>query len=380
MSWENIIGQSRLKSLLQRTIESKQLAQSYLFFGSDGVGKDAVAIEFAKAINCEKQIGVACDECSICKKISQLQHPNLKLVFALPTTKESDDEDSSERKVKDDSVLSKLSNSVVEEIQSQLEEKANNPYFHIAIEKANAIRIASIREIKRELSLSLFAEGKRVVIIFDAHLMNEEAQNAFLKTLEEPPPSTIIILTTSRIDKLKQTIISRCQQVQFDLLKESEITNALIERKSISESQAKIIAQLANGNYAQALELLGEDLPARREHLLNFLRALATKSIAEISAEAESIAKDFSKQELSQYLTLMLFWFRDVFMLQNGGTIINADQRESLQKFVQRYPTLDTQKAISSIENALSLALKNVYIRLVLTTLALELRTLLQAK
>ncbi|MBS4029093.1 MAG: DNA polymerase III subunit [Ignavibacteriales bacterium] len=383
MSWNSVIGQERVKKLLKRAMETGQLAHSYLFYGSEGVGKDATAIEFAKALNCISQNGESCGECSNCKSIARLQHPNVKLIFALPTTKEeeNDTEDSTGRKqTKDDSVFAKLSKDVLEEIQEQIEEKAKNPYFHIEISKANAIRIASIRDVKRELSLSLFSTGKRVVMLLDADMMNEEAQNAFLKTLEEPPPETIIILTSSRVEKLKPTIISRCQQISFDVLHENDIINALSTRQEIPETQARILAQLANGNYRRATELLGEDLPARREEVVQFLRLLATKTSADIVSDVDTKSKSFTRQEAAQFLILLLFWFRDVFVLQHQGAIINVDQKEPLERFVQRYQNFDAEKAYSQTENTLSLVLKNVYIRLALTTLALDLQAMFQSK
>lgn len=373
MSWNSVVGQERVKNILSNAVQQKHSAHAYLFYGSDGVGKDAMAIEFAKALNCTSSInGMPCNECSHCRRIAKLQHQNLKFVFAMPTVKNENDDENS-----DDDVPAKASGEIIEEIQTQLERKARNPYFHISIPKATAIRIATIRDVKKELSLSLFSEGKRVVIIFDAHLMNVQAQNAFLKALEEPPANTVLILTTSHTNSLLPTIISRCQQIPFDILTPTEIANALIQQHNISEANAILVAQLSLGNYEFAQELLGENLPAERQRILDFLRLLVTKTEGEVVDEAEKMTKDFDRASLQQFVLLMLCWFRDVFALQHNGTIFNIDQQESLQKFVTRYPNFQTAKAMAMLENVLSLNNKNVYIRLVIATLAIDLRTLI---
>ena len=332
-----------------------------------------MAIEFAKALNCSFAAhGNSCNECTSCKRIAKLQHQNLKLVFALPTVKNENDDENH-----DDDNASKASKDILEEIQKQLEKKAQNPYFHIAIPKSIAIRIATIRDIKKELALTLFSGGKRVVIIFDAHLMNVQAQNAFLKSLEEPPANTVLVLTTSRRDVLLPTIISRCQQIPFDILPSADIEDALTKRHRISTTDAGMIAQLSFGNYGRALELLGENLPAERSQLLDFLRSLVTKTEAEVVDDAEKMTKEFDRSSLQQFIFLLLFWFRDIFALQNNGIVFNVDQQDSLQRFANRYPNFQIAEAIALLENALSLNDKNVYIRLVITTLAIDLRTLI---
>jgi DNA polymerase-3 subunit delta' len=375
MSWNNIIGQLRVKELLQRAYASNHLAHAYLFYGPEGCGKEATAMEFAKALNCERNNGEVCDACETCRQIQRLQHPNIKVVFALPGSSSKDEERSETITRGNVTSYAHLSEEIIEIIHEQIEQKAANPYFHIQIPKAKEILIKSVREIIRELSMTQFTRGTRVIIVFDAHLINEEAANAFLKTLEEPPHSTIIILTTSRKDKMLQTIVSRCQQIPFEFLKSNEIANALIARKHVSPLHANLIAQLANGSFTRALELLGEKLMERRTHLLNFLRTVASKNDEEIVEAAETISKEFSREELVQYLILMVVWFRDVMMMQCNGTIMNIDQKETLLRFVQRYPNINSSYVIKRIEQTLLEIDKNVYARLLVTSLALDLRT-----
>ena len=125
----------------------------------------------------------------------------------------------------------------------------------IEIAKANFIKINSVRDIKREAAMSRIEEGKKIIIIFNADMMNAEASNSLLKTLEEPLPGTILLLTTSAKDQLLPTIISRCQLIKCDLLSDDEIETALIARDSVDESIARLVAQLANGSYSNARQL-----------------------------------------------------------------------------------------------------------------------------
>jgi len=173
-NWDKIIGQQRVKNTLQTAIRHQRLSHAYLFWGNVGVGKDALAIEFARTLLCNNHGESSCGECSNCKKMETLQHSNLKLIFPLPggDNEKQDDSDSMET-------------DVVEEVRKQIGEKALNPYFHIDIPKAKFIRIKTIREVKKESSMSSAELGKKIFIIFDADLMNDASANSLLKVLEE---------------------------------------------------------------------------------------------------------------------------------------------------------------------------------------------------
>jgi DNA polymerase-3 subunit delta' len=153
MAWSNVIGQDRVKRILINAILSERIPNAYLFYGPEGVGKDAMAIEFAKALNCERKKGEACDECKTCKGISEFSHPNIKLIFKLPLGR---------NETKDDPPLEKLDEDEIKIIQEQVKLKSQNPYHKISIPRANSIKINSIREIKVEISHSSFIPGWRV--------------------------------------------------------------------------------------------------------------------------------------------------------------------------------------------------------------------------
>lgn len=367
MSWRSVIGQERVKEILQRSLSAKRVAHAYLFHGPEGVGKDAMAIEMAKVMNCERGSVEACDECGSCRRSVSLQHPNIRIVFALPVGKGE--------KVGDPPLL-RLRDEEIRLIQEQVRLKAENPYHRFSIPRANFIKINSIRDLRRQATLTAFGSGRKVFVISDADNMNDEASNSLLKSLEEPTASTMFILTSPNRPKLLPTIVSRCQNIQFDLLQDGDICEALIERQRRTEAEASVIARLAHGSYTKALDLLTTEVRELREQAVNFIRAAMGFPSFELTEEVERIASEHDRATVEQFLVLMLIWFRDALNLQRRGVegIVNVDESETLMKFSKHFPHADVGGAIRSVENSLLLLGKNVYIRLVLMNLGLELR------
>ena len=374
MSWNSIIGQERAQDILRRSIAQDRIAHAYMLWGPRGTGKDALAIEFAKTLLCERQTTEACDECPSCRKMQILQHPNVKLVFALPGPKTDKAGDAGEGKLQPD---------VREEIRSQLEQKASNPYFHFDIPRATQINIGTIREIKKESSLSAFEKGKKVFIISDAEMMSDTSGNSLLKVLEEPLSDTIFLLTTSRREKLLPTIVSRCQSVRCDILQDEEIEKALVEREHVPQDQAKLISRLAGGDYSYALELLSEDLVSQRAGAVEFLRSALGGRSTKLLEEIEERVAENDRRTVEQLLTMLLVWFRDALLMMetSGGSIVNQDQREDLNRFLARFKDSDLPSAIGAVEKGLELLRGNVYLPLVLLSVSIQLkRILLHAK
>jgi DNA polymerase-3 subunit delta' len=374
-NWDRVIGQSRVKQTLQSAIESGRLAHAYLFWGYTGVGKDALAIEFARTLLCAKQGITACGECSSCRKMETLHHPNLKLIVPLPGG------DAPKKSDKDDDEPS-VDNEVFEEIKKQTAEKAANPYFHISIPKAKFIRVISIRDIRKQSSMSGAEAGKKVFIIFDADAMNDEAANSLLKVLEEPLDGVFFLLVSSRKEALKQTIISRCQSIQCATLSDEEIVGALAARQGISEKEARVIAKLANGSYTRALELLGDDIAQYRSDVVSFLRSILGSSPMKLMQEQEEYLSGNRRDQAEQLLSMMLVWFRDTIVLREGSGqhILNADQEADLLKFVGRFNGKDLEACLGTVERSLELLRRNVYLPLVMLSLTVQLRRILHAK
>ncbi len=363
--WNRVLGQRRVKSILLGAIRSKRLPHAYLFVGNEGVGKDAMALELARTIHCVKKQEEACGECPSCLKMQSLQHPDVKLITALPTGKNEKSEDGP---------LDKVAVADIQVIQEQYKLKAENPYHRIDIPRANTIKISSIREVRRESAMTTLYDGKRIFIVSNADEMAAESSNTILKTLEEPPGDTLLILTTARPEALLPTIVSRCQLVRFDPLTEEEIRTALVEREGVEQAQATLVARLANGSYVRALQLLESDINALREDVVLFIRTVLGNNSVNLSQHIEKLAASKDRDFVIRFLSLMLIWFRDAFVLLQGGEIINLDQQDDLQNFTAKFPAANLEQVLSSIDHCISLVDKNGYILLALLQLSVKLR------
>jgi DNA polymerase-3 subunit delta' len=367
MSWDRIIGQNRVKELLRRVLASGTVAHAHLFSGSEGVGKDATAIEFARALNCQVNNVDPCGTCASCRKIDLLQHPNLDFVFALPVGK---------NEAAGDDPVASLSEDQVASIKEQLRLKAENPYHRMLVSKANFIKINSVRNLRREASLSAFEGGKRVFVISNAEEMNAEASNSLLKTLEEPSSDSVFILTTAQKEQLLPTIVSRCQQVQFDPLSEEELQQALMSRNGVQQAQAALTARLAHGSYTAALELLSVDMVEQRKDAVQFLRLLLAAPRIPLAQEIERIASPGDRSAVERWMKLLGVWLRDALVLREHGEsgLLNLDQLKDLTSFNQKFPRANLSRALDAVEASIALVGKNGYLPLVLTGLAIELK------
>jgi DNA polymerase-3 subunit delta' len=363
--WPDVIGQQRVKNILLSAWQSGRLPHAYLFYGDEGVGKSAMALTLARLLHCEEGKEEPCGKCRSCENITALRHPDVRLVFALPAGKGEQP---------NDPPTAKLTDTDVDAIREQISLKAEDPYHRIVVARASIIKINSIRELRRDATLSGSDSAMKVFIILNADEMGEPASNTLLKTLEEPSPHTMLILTTAHKDVLLPTIVSRCQQVRFDQLSGKDIQDALVERRQMDPAQARILARLAGGSYTRALELDREEITTMRQEVLAFIRQVLGKSVVPVADAIETLAGTRDRDLVARFLTLMLMWFRDALVLSHGGEIINFDQSEELKRFLERFISADLARVIGNIENAISLVERNVYIQLVLLQLSVQLR------
>jgi DNA polymerase-3 subunit delta' len=370
--WPRVIGQKRVKETLLAARRSGRMPHAYLFYGGEGVGKDAAALELARVLRCEKGGEEACGECSSCVRLGSMQHPDVHLITPLPRGSQEKD---------DDDPMAKLTDAEVRTVQEQLRLKGADPYHRIQIPRANVIKINSIREIRRESSLSTSDNRTRIFIISGADAMNDAAANTLLKTLEEPPGDTMFILTTAHREALLPTILSRCQNVRFDPLTEEEIRLALVVRGHLEETRAALLARLAGGSYSRALELGESDLMGQRAEVVDFIRKALGGKTTDLVEVIERLAETKERDVHVRFLTLMLLWFRDALVMRHGGDVVNVDQLTELKSFVSRFPGADLTRVLQDVEKSISLVDRYTYIKLVFAQLAVRLRqTLLKAR
>lgn len=360
MSFSSIIGQQRAKDILRRALEHRRPAHAYLFSGPEGVGKEALAVEFAKALLCHSEDERPCDECVNCRRVASFQHPDF--VFIFPSEKELSIQD--ERAV--------------------LESVIQNPYTRQRSTKAAPqIHIEKIRDLRRIANLKPL-EGRQVFIIAEADKMNNSASNALLKLLEEPPPTLTLLLTSSQTNALLPTIISRCQEIRLGPLTDNEIEWALVERAGMEPARAQLLARVSQGSYRRALEWADEDFAGRREDVLTFLRAVLRDPYTQIEL-IESLTPPSEKKRVKEMLILMLMWFRDVMILHDrtGADerhLVNIDYYNTLVKFVTAFESIDFDAAFAQIEQSIQMIDRNIQIQLVLIVLMNRLTRLMKLK
>ncbi|HVZ41137.1 MAG TPA: hypothetical protein VHI13_17795 [Candidatus Kapabacteria bacterium] len=374
MSWDSVLGQRRAKRLIRTALGSGRIPHAWLFTGPEGIGKDAMAIETAKVLRCDAPLEngtVACGHCHGCTTTSALQNANVRFVFALPSGKSEDS--------RGDSPMMKLSDAEITLIQEQVALKAADPYHNISIPRANQIKISSIREVKRDIGFVATESGWRIVIVSEAHQMGEEAANAFLKTLEEPSPRTLLMLTTSNRERMLPTILSRCQEIRFDLLTDDEIADALVARQGAERTPAGLVAKLAEGSYSRAVELLSGDLNGLRFDVVSFFRTALRRSPVALHAEIERLTASVDRVHIERMLTLLALWLRDVLVHRLTGSeamIVNHDQIKDIQSFNTRFAHTPVDRMIAAVEHAVQSVRSNAQIPLVFTVLAMRLEEL----
>jgi len=264
----------------------------------------------------------------------------------------------------------------VDIIREQLDAKAADPYNEITIPKAQFIKINSVRDLKRESSMSPVEGRYKVFVILRADAMNQESANSLLKTLEEPLENAVLLLTTAYRERLLATLQSRCQQLECSPLQESEICAALVERDGAETHVATDAARLADGSYRQARRLIGGDLAEERKEIVRFLRLVVAGKVLPLAAEIERLVSSYDRRQWEEWLSLLQTWLRDAMLLQTDPAHARLAADETLLSFSQRYPTARLQEAVATVDGAIADLRRNVYIPLILTTLSQQLRHL----
>jgi DNA polymerase-3 subunit delta' len=367
--FDNIPGQERVKQTLNNFLQSNIIPHAFLFMGNVSVGKDNAAIQFAKALaiknNFERK------EKSI-RAIEQLKEPYIKIIFPLPRGKNETDSSSP---------IEKLNQDEIELIQEQIEIKSENPFHKISIPKANSIKINSIRDIKKFLSMNYDETGYRFILISDAHLMNEEAQNALLKNLEEPPQNVIFVLTTSMISKLRSTIISRCWRINFDPLTEDDIVFVLTDYFKVDKITAEEVAPFASGSVQSALNLIEANFHNLKEKVISILRYSFGRKFNSAFEELNSALSDQNSTGYQIIIGMILTWLNDIQKHRlNINRYFFKDHLETLEKFNTKFPDFNLSGISSRLDRLSSLPGNNINPSLLSANLIFELASVVLNK
>ena len=368
--WFGIYGQESAKQILDNILTSEKIPHAFLFQGAEGTGKFFTALRFAQYLNSTS--GKASNNEIISRHIQNLEEPFVKYIFPLPRGKNETDTSSPTEKLGSDELAL---------IREELEKKSSNPYHKISIPRAVNIKISSIRDIKKFLSFEYADISYRVIIISEAHLMNEEAQNALLKSLEEPPQGVIFILITSLPSALRETIRSRCWSVNFQPLSDEETAEILVEYFDIDEKSARKISPFSAGSVKNALDLIENEFENLLEKTIYILRYSFGGKYHSALEEFAPILKDNNSESVKLILQLIVTWLNDFQKYRYGGSeFYFGDYTETLEKFKKRFPDLDVSDTVFKIDRLSSLIKNNVNLNIIILNIIYELSYLIPTK
>ncbi len=297
MGFSDILEQDGAKRQLQAALRSGQVPGALLFHGPWGVGKTRTALVFARALNCETETGDACEACPSCRKAAKFSHRDFRFVFPWPASGKPEEIESEETEA--------------------LRGWSSDPFYLPPADRFASITIDKVRELKRLAGFSL-AEGRhKIFVVREADRMLAVQQNALLKLLEEPPPDTHLVLTTSRPQALLSTIVSRCQGVAFAPLATATIAAVLGRERGLGPARALVAAGMAAGSLGRALLLAGEEVEQVREAALELL-AVALKGGPRVGALAQELAQGKDRGRLRLLATVLALWHGDLLRVRAG--------------------------------------------------------------
>ena len=332
-----------------------------LFDGPDGSGKEFAAIEFARGLQCEKDTPCRLDgpKCISCLHASVLEHPGIHLIYPTPTQGSGEDEEGD-----------------VTDIAKILEEKRTDIFAQPSFTKKVSIRIARARAVIQRANTKPFDARYHVFIFVDAHAMREEAQNALLKLVEEPPPTVAIIFVTSNVETLLYTIRSRCQRVRFFPLKRKIIEHVLTDYYGADPKAAKRAASMSQGSINRARALVESADLEDRDAAMGLLVGLAKNPESWAFSQALIGARGANRESVARVLDQMSVLLRDA-MTGDPELVINADIADEVTRMSAYYGRGKIPQAIEMVNDTrTAVFLANANIDGSLADLFLKLRRL----
>jgi DNA polymerase-3 subunit delta' len=300
MTLASVVGQPRATDALQSALRSGSVHHAYLFAGPEGVGKELAALGLAQALTCPEKPNAGCGSCASCTRIAKGSHPDV--TWLMPDA---------------------------ERLERGLAGRSD-----FSGTPSREIRVEQIRGLLERIFLRGLESKRKVAIVVDAHMLNPQAQNAFLKTLEEPPSDTTLILLASAPDKLLPTIRSRCSKVYFGPLPLELVSQRIQKERKLDAQTAELAAVMAGGSLGRALALDLDALAARKEVIQGF-EALQPGNVGALLRWAETFGA--TRELAEQALSILSLWTRDVALVQTGAEhLANRDLVELAREVAAR--------------------------------------------
>ncbi|WIV12316.1 DNA polymerase III subunit delta' [Proteiniborus sp. MB09-C3] len=297
MDFNDIIGHEKIIENLKNAIKNNTVSHSYLFEGPKSIGKEKLAKVFAKTLLCQRGGDSPCNTCPSCMKI----------------------------------------------------ESGNHPDFHMEYPDKDSFKKEQIEELQRTIRKIPLESNRKIYILDDVDKMTQQAQNSFLKTLEEPPGYAIIMLLATNGYSLLPTIVSRCQIVKFTPIERHKIEKALVNNFGRSEEQARFIASFSNGIIGKAIELSkSDDFKLLRDEIIEKLNTVINGDKLKIFSISEFFEQN--KELIDEVMDIILLWYRDLLIYKetkNVGFLINKDKADSISYQCQK---LSKQKIMDILD------------------------------
>ncbi len=320
--FSHLIGNEEVQDRVRTLLGSGRLPNSLLFTGPDGVGKKHFALELARVLVCRSPNDAnACGTCAACLRVGTFEIPE-------PTDKTKD--------------------------QFKKVFYGEHLDVGIVVSYKRLILVDAIRDLESAGSFRPYEAEARVFIVDDADKMNDAASNALLKTLEEPPSTTYIVLITSRPNMLFPTIRSRCQTIRFAPVSAVAIATLMRTERGLDSNDANLTARLANGSVARALDFDLDEFRAQREvQLANLERALVKMDRSALVRASEQMNDARNKDLYEQNLEILESLVRDIWLIKRGsdpGSIRNLDLLEDLKAVATVVPASRLADSLNEIE------------------------------
>lgn len=328
-----VVGHEHAIDMLRRTLMAQQVRHAYLFTGPQQIGKALLAQRFAQTLLCtggpDPHIAplAPCNTCLSCRKVLHGNHPDIHIIT-----------------------------------------RAADKQF---------ILIEQVRELQSNSSRRTLEGRRNIFIILDAHEMNLLAANCLLKTLEEPEPDVVLLLTVPDAGLLLPTILSRVQQIPMQLLTTIQVKTALEQRWGVEPEEAELISALATGRMGWAVQAVEDDeLLTERKAQLELLTKLPSLSRVQRFEIAQQLSADAEK--VRAILELWLLWWRDIVLAANAclSLTVNVDMRDLLKTQAAKIGTVQAERMVGAILRTMESLDQNVNARLALEVLMLDVPTI----
>lgn len=324
--FKDIVGQERLKEHMINAIQADKISHAYMIQGELGAGKEFIAKVFAKTIQCERGGTEPCEECRSCKQMDSGNHPDV---------------------------------------------------IWVTHEKPNSIGVEDIRgQINNDIGIKPYYGPKKIYIVKDAEKMTMQAQNALLKTLEEPPAYAVILLLTTNAEAMLPTILSRCVILHMRAAEDKKIEEYLMKELHVPDYKAAVCAAFARGNVGKAKSLAeNEDFEHIKEEAVSLLKYIHDMEISEIVSAIKRI-NDY-KLDVNSYLDIIAVWFRDILLFKatkDVNSLIFKEEIQYIKKTADRSSYEGIENIIEALDKAQTRLSANVNFELTMELLFLSMK------